>query len=112
MATGKYDDGETDSQQYKGGIELAGFGVFEQQTMTVVKKIVGNVVDKLEKKCLKYESLSIHVKTIHEREKGELYELSFKLIDNGKLYNCETTDRNIQFALGDGLRKIEKMISK
>ena len=105
-------DGEFDSIQYKGGIELAGFGIFERPTMTIVKKVVGNAVDKLEKKCQKYEKLSVHVKKVHEREKGEKYELKFMLIDNGIVFNSEIVDRNVLFALGEGLGRIDKMISK
>ena len=38
------------------------------------------------------------MKEVHEKEKSEKFELKSKLVDNGKIFNSEITDRNLFFA--------------
>lgn len=94
-----------------GNIELSGFSELDGGSMIILKKVVGNYAKKFSERCSKFEKLSVNMKTVHEREKSEKYELHAKLLDNGNPSTSEVTDRNLFFALDSVLKKIENMIS-
>ena len=95
-----------------GNIELSGFNVVDGAGMIVVKKIVGNYARRFSEITKQFELLSLTLKTVHEREKSEKYELHAKVMDTGKSYTAEVTDRNLFFAIDNVLKKVEQEISK
>jgi ribosome-associated translation inhibitor RaiA len=94
-----------------GNISLVGFNEIDPGTMVVVKKIVGNYGRKYSEVCKKFESLSVSVKKVHEREKSEIYEMHIKLLDDGKPVNSKVEDRNLFVALDNAMKKVEKQIT-
>jgi len=52
------------------------------------------------------ELLHITLKAVHEREKSEKYEVHAKVIDGGKVYASEITDRNLFVAVDSVLKKV------
>ncbi len=97
---------EEDVLQLGGNIELSGFSSLEPGVMIILKKIVGNYARRMSDKCKNFEKLSLTVKTVHAKEKGEKYELHAKMIDNGKPYNASNVDRNLFVAIDDSLKAI------
>jgi len=92
--------------QLGGNIELSGFGVLDPGVMIVLKKIVGNYARRMSDKCSNFEKLSLTMKTVHAKEKGEKYELHAKMIDNGRQYNSSCVDRNLFVGIDNALKAI------
>jgi len=86
-----------------GKIQLTGFKDIDRNSMVVLKKIVGNYVRKFSTHCKKFESLQLHLKTVHANQ----FQLNSKVIDNGSAFTSEVTDRNLFFVLDKALKKIE-----
>jgi ribosome-associated translation inhibitor RaiA len=95
-----------------GQIELSGFSDLDPAQMIVVKKVIGNYARRFTELTTKFEKLAVTLKVIHEREKSEKYELHARLLDNGTQIVAEDTDRNLYFALGNLLKKVEKELEK
>ena len=89
-----------------GSIELSGFRSIDSSSMIVIKKIIGNYAKRITELTKKLEKLHITLKPIHEREKSEKYEVHAKIIDGGKVYASEITDRNLFVAIDGVLKKI------
>ena len=89
-----------------GSIELSGFRSVDSSSMIVIKKIIGNHAKRITELTKKLEKLHITLKPIHEREKSEKYEVHAKIIDGGKVYASEITDRNLLVAIDGVLKKI------
>ncbi|MBN2422730.1 hypothetical protein JXB41_05865 [Candidatus Woesearchaeota archaeon] len=94
-----------------GNITLVGFKEIEPSKMIVLKKIIGNYTRKFTEQCKKFESITITLKSVHEIEKSEKYEIQVKLMDNSKPINSEVTDKNLFVAVDSSLKKIEAIIS-
>jgi hypothetical protein len=97
MAKGAHDIG--------GNISLIGFSDIDGASMNVVKKVVGQFVQKLSGKDSGFEGLKVTLKELHKREKSEVYEVHAHLFDNGKKFNAISTDRNLFVALDDSLKR-------
>lgn len=95
-----------ESVRLGGNIELSGFRSIDSSSMIVLKKIIGNYARRIVELTTKLENLHITLKPVHEREKSEKYEVHAKIIDNGKVYASETTDRNLFVAVDNVLKKI------
>ena len=93
-----------------GNIELSGFQSLDRDSMIILKKIVGNYAKKFSETCKKFEKLSLKMKLVHAKEKSEKYELRGMVVDGGKQYNTEITDRNLFFAVDKVFKKIEAML--
>ena len=89
-----------------GNIELAGFRDLDGATMVVLKKIVGNHTKRIEELADKLELLHLTLKQVHEREKSEKYEIHAKIVDDGKVFASDVTDRNLFVAVDNVLKKI------
>ncbi len=90
-----------------GHIELAGFHDIDGGSQIILKKIVGNYAKRFSDLCAKFEMLKLQMKTVHEREKSEKYEIHGMVLDNGKHYNASAADVNLFFALDSVLKKLE-----
>tara|TARA_Y100000034_G_scaffold20758_2_gene23820 strand:- start:6769 stop:7080 length:312 start_codon:yes stop_codon:yes gene_type:complete len=90
-----------------GNIELSGFKSLNGGQMIILKKIIGNYARSFADKSENFELLSVNMKTVHERETSELFEIHAKLIDNGKHTTSQITDRNIFVAVDTVLKKLE-----
>lgn len=95
-----------------GNIELSGFKEVDGGSMIILKKMVGNYVKRMNEIAEKFEKLSINMKAVHEKEKGEKYEIHAKLMNNGKAVTSEVTDRNLFFTIDKALSKIVSGIQK
>jgi len=95
-----------------GNIELSGFQRLDRDNMIVLKKIVGNYAKRFSELCAGFQKLKLNMKPIHESEHSGWYELRAMLVDNGKNYNAEYTDRNLYFAVDKVMKKIEAEIAK
>lgn len=89
-----------------GNIQLSGFREIDGSSMIVLKKIVGNYAKRISELTKRMEVLHLTLKPVHEREKSEKYEVYAKVIDNGKVYVSETTNRNLFVAVDDVLKKL------
>ena len=97
-----------DEENHKlgGNIELSGFRDTDSSSMIILKKMIGNYANKLGELTKKMERLHITLKSIHEREKSEKYEVHAIIIDNGKIYSSEAVDRNLFVAVDSVLKKL------
>ncbi len=93
-----------------GNITLVGFKDVDPGSMLILKKIVGNYTRKLSEKIDGFESLELNRKEIHKTEGSEKHEIKAKIVAKGKLYNAESTDRNLFIAVDNVLKKIENSI--
>ncbi len=100
-----------DVLQLGGNIELSGFRDLDIASMIVLKKIVGNYAKRMSELSEKFENLSLSMKPAHETEKSEMYEIHAKLMDNGKPFVSEVTERNLFVAIDGALKKIVSEIS-
>ena len=87
-------------------IELSGFRDIDSSSMLVINKNISNHMKRVSELARKIDKLHITLKTIHEREKSEKYEIHAKIIDNGKIYVSKVTDRNLFVAIDSALQKI------
>ena len=92
--------------QLGGNIDLSGFREIDSASMIVLKKIIGNHANRIAELAKKMEVLHITLKPVHEREKSEKYEVHAKVVDGGKVYASETTDRNLFVAVDNVLKKV------
>jgi len=97
---------EEKTLQLGGNIELSGFNALEPGVMVVLKKIIGNYARRMSDKCRGFEKLSLTMKLVHAKEKGEKYELHAKMLDNGKPYNAASVDRNLFVGVDIALKAI------
>lgn len=95
-----------------GNIEMAGFRELDSGSMVVLKKIVGNYARRFSDKCSNFEKLSLKMKNVHETEASKKFEVHGMVIDKGKTYTSELTDRNIFIVVDSVLKKIENEIKK
>jgi hypothetical protein len=89
-------------------IVLSGFNSLDGGSMHILRKVVGNHVRKLSDKCNNFQELKLVMKTVHKTEASEMYEIRGTLLDNGKSYGSELTDRNVFMAVSGVLEKIER----
>ena len=89
-----------------GNIELSGFRVVDGSSMVVLKKIIGNYAKRIAELTKRLEVLHLTLKPVHEREKSEKYEVHAKIVDDGKVYASEITERNLFVAVDTALKKI------
>lgn len=101
---------EDDVQVLGGNIELSGFSSFDRDTMIILKKVIGNYARQFSENCKDFQKLSLKTKLVHVKEKSEKYELHGMVIDGGKNYTCEITDRNLFFAVDKVFKKINSMM--
>ena len=97
---------DNETARLGGNIQLTGFRDIDSPSMTVLKKIIGNYARRIAELTKKLETLHITLKPVHEREKSEKYEVHAKIIDDGKVYASEITDRNLFVAVDSVLKKI------
>lgn len=89
-----------------GDIQLTGFRDLDSSSMDVLKKIIASHAKRIGELAKRLEILHITLKPVHEREKSEKYEVHAKIIDDGKVYASEITDRNLFAAIDNVLKKI------
>ena len=92
-----------------GNITLSGFREVDPATMIIIKKVVGNYVKGFADRG-NFKSITVTMKTVHERETSELYELKAHLSAD-KDYDTEITERNLLVGLDSVLKKMEKAMS-
>ncbi len=97
---------EIDSINLGGSIQLTGFRVVDSSSMVVLKKIIGNYAKRISELTKKMDALHITLKPVHEREKSEKYEVHARVVDEGKVFASETTDRNLFVAVDSVLKKL------
>jgi len=102
---------DEDLLQLGGNIELSGFREIEGGAMIILKKIIGNYAKKMADKSNNFEKLSLTVKSVHETEKSQKFELHAKLLDNGKAHTSSAVDRNIFVAVDSSLKAIMNSLS-
>ena len=95
-----------DTLELGGNIELSGFREIDPGSMIVIKKIVGNYAKRISELAKKLDVVHITLKPIHVKEKSEKYEIHAKVIDDGKVYASDITDRNLFVAIDKVLKKI------
>ena len=101
---------DNDVVELGGNIELSGFGELDNVTLIVLKKIIGNYAKKMSDQASKFEKLSLRMKTVHQTEQNEKYEVKAKMIDGGQSLNADVTDRNLIVAVDSSLKKIMSSI--
>ena len=89
-----------------GNIQLTGFRDIDSSSMIVLKKIIGNHARRIAELTKKPERLHITLKPIHQREKSEKYEVHAVIVDDGKVFASEITERNLFVAVDTVLKKI------
>jgi len=100
-----------DTIELGGNIELAGFSEIDGASMLILKKIIGNYVRRMTEISENFEKLYVGMKTTHETEKSEKYEIHVKLMTNGTPFVSNVVERNLFIAVDNALKKIENELS-
>ena len=87
-------------------IQLSGFSDLDLATIDIIKKNIERQFLKLEHYTKNLRQLKLTLKIIHKKEKGELYDVTASLNDNGKIYNSNAQERNL---LSVVVKVIEKL---
>jgi|SRR3989338_1335372 len=87
-------------------IEFAGFKKIDDSSMIIVRASAERYARKLASYAKKMEYLHITLKTLHEREKGEIYDIKARLKDGGSIYTSHSSDRNLFVAVDGALQKL------
>ncbi len=98
------------TEELGGNISLVGCSELDGATKEVVRKMVGHWVEKETSQRWGFQGLRITLKQVHKREKSELYEVHGHLLERGRKFHSEITDRNLFFALDEVLKKIKNEI--
>ncbi|MBI2108133.1 hypothetical protein HYU10_03730 [Candidatus Woesearchaeota archaeon] len=91
-------------------VQYAGFTDIDGSSLALVRKSIDTHHRKLEEHGKSIELVKITLKDVHKKEKGEIYELHCYVIDNGKKYAAETTDRNLLAGVDAVFNKVLKEI--
>jgi len=91
-----------DTIQLGSKIELSGFSDVDRQSMTILKKIIGNYVNRIENVAKNFEKITLRLKKIHDKK----FEIHAKLMDNGQAITAESTDFNLFVCTDAVLKKI------
>ena len=100
-----------DIKNIEKSIQYSGFGEIDSASMSIVKKAAEGHTRKIKEHAKKVELMKLTLKAVHKKEKSEMYEVHVYIIDNGKKYASETTNRNLLAAVDDALNKIIKEIT-
>jgi ribosome-associated translation inhibitor RaiA len=87
-------------------IELAGFRGIDDSSMAILNRNINNHAKRIAELANKLEKLHVTLKRVHEREKGEKYDIRVKILDNGKVYASHAIDRNLFAAVDEALEKL------
>ena len=87
-------------------IQMAGFHDIDDSAMEIINKNIAMHLKKISNLSESPGMLHITLKKVHEREKGEIYDIHTKLPDKGKVYVSHVTDRNLLAAVDNALQKI------
>ena len=92
-------------------IEFTGFRDIDESSINIIKKVVNNHARRISELTKNPEFIKITLKPVHEREKGEKYEIHAMISDNGKVHTSETTGRNLLSSVDDAMNKIINELS-
>ncbi|MEK6892311.1 MAG: HPF/RaiA family ribosome-associated protein [Nanoarchaeota archaeon] len=96
----------TEKETVSPTIELSGFRDIDSSSREVIRANVERHVRKLSVHTKNMQNLHITLKTLHQREKSEIYDIHARLKDDGKFYVSHTTDRNLFAAIDTALEKL------
>ncbi len=91
-------------------IQLSGFRDLDGGKMVILKKIVGNYARRMSDNCNKFENISLIMKPVGSS--ADTYEIHGKLLDGGKVYAAESTERNLFVVVDKVLAKLFNEIKK
>ena len=91
-------------------VELAGFRDIDSSSMAILNKNLNNHAKRISELANRLEKLHVTLKKVHEREKGEKYDIHVKIIDNGKVFASHSIDRNLFVAVDKALEKLANEI--
>jgi hypothetical protein len=98
--------GDEAMMELGGNIELVGFKELDNDSLVIVKKIVGNYGKKLSEGLKNFQKLSITMKPIHGHV-AHNFELHGKLLADGQVYTYQVEDHNLFVGLDSVLKKLE-----
>ena len=80
----------------------------EPGEITILKKIIGNQANHLGD----FTKLSLHLKSVHKKEKSQKYQINAQLDLENKLYKAESTNFNLFFAINEVLDKLKAEVDR
>tara|TARA_Y100000310_G_scaffold342578_1_gene446398 strand:+ start:182 stop:472 length:291 start_codon:yes stop_codon:yes gene_type:complete len=92
-------------------IILSGFSDLDLATKDIIEKNLTKQLPKLEHYTKNLRQLKLTLKIIHKKEKGELYDVSASLNDNGTIYNSNAQERNLLSVVVKVLEKLRNELS-
>ncbi len=100
---------EDETLRLGGSIELVGFSDFDNGTMVILKKMIGNFVRKMEDRCGDFRLLRLHVKPVHHtNEIPKKFEFRGHIVEAGRTIPGELVEHNVFVGIDNLLKKIEK----
>ena len=99
-----------DIVQLGGNIVLSGFRDIDGGSKVILRKIVGSYARKFSDTTQNFEQLALAMKSVHQTEGSQKFEIKGKLIDNGQVLTSEVVDRNMFVAVDSVLKKLESLL--
>lgn len=90
--------------QFGDRIELKEFNDLEPGEVTILKKMIGNHANGFHN----FQKLTLHLKSVHKKEKNREYQINAVLLKNDKVYESESTNYNLFFVINDVLNNLKK----
>ena len=97
---------KSENTELENFVQLTGFRDIDEPEMMAVKKVISSHVHRIHELVKKIDNLHITLKSVHQREKSEKYEIHAKLLHNGKVNLATITDRNLPATMDAVLDKL------
>ncbi len=95
-----------------GNVSMTGFRDVDETSLLAIKGILESYFSRTRSIYTNLEELALTLKPVHETPKNLKFEVHARLMDNGKLFTAEITDRDLLFAVDKALSIVESSIKR
>ncbi len=92
-------------------IKLVNFNQLDKSELSIVKKIAGHYINRIEKILHSYDEIKLNLK-IHQRENLFIHEIKGEVFAGGKIFSATSENKNIFNALSDCFNSILRQIER
>ncbi|MBI2657797.1 HPF/RaiA family ribosome-associated protein [Candidatus Woesearchaeota archaeon] len=87
-------------------IIMSGFKSIDDSAMAILNKMIATHAKRIGHLAKNLDNVHITLKEVHQREKSEKYEVHAKVVDGGRVFVSEVTERNLLAAVDNALSKV------
>jgi len=90
-------------------IKLVNFNKLDKSELSIVKKIAGHYINRIEKILHSYDEIKLKLK-MHQRQDLFVHEIKGEIFAGGKIYSASSEHKNIFNAISDCFNSMLKQI--